>query len=1679
MSKHLLIVERIAETETVLSDWIANEYSVLVCNSVEDALHTMVKYSDTVLAVLLDELLPDGGAARFLDAVRQDRELRAIPVLAITQRADNEGKLRMLELGAMDVCSRPIVPAILHQRLQNLDKLRENTALRRAVEHDPLTGICNRVAFFRKTRAMLQGTPDTDYTLVYWDVEHFKVINELFGSEMGDRMLCIVADFLHEKFSESGTFCRLESDHFALCAPRESVQMDALMQELTSRIESLNINYIAALYAGVYEIADRGVPVDQMCDRAALAMRTVKGNYFTRYARYDTRLRETLLHEQEIVSEMNEALQEGQFCIYLQPLYSITSGDPISAEALVRWRHPTKGLISPGEFIPLFERNGFITKLDHYVWEVACQYLQDARAKGYPVLPVSVNVSRMNLYNPRLCDEIISLTKQYGLSPELLKLEITESAYTDNPRQLLSTMKRLQDYGFEILMDDFGSGYSSLNMLKDVPVNILKVDMRFLDDVENSGRAGNVMTSIIRMAKWLNMVVVAEGVETKAQLDFLRSIGCDKVQGFYFSKPLPVDEFNRLMLGAHSESSTRAATDQLILEDYDFDALWESNKQFNLLFNGMIGGMGVYELCDNLLEIIRVNAAYFELMGGSPQTLYMDNKDVFSKVHAEDREPLLQACRAAQRSHRVEQLQLRRTHQDGHLMWLDVKIRFLGNADRRSIFYFALNDVTGQKEFERAESLQQYSRTMLDAFDEVWELNYTDGTATMLYLDEKTGEYNSRLLSLHHAVNQLLTQRIHPEDQPRLASLLTDGELQRNFLRKVNSTCAIETRRLQKDGRYDWVQTIFYIMPDPFGKQVFLSCTRSIDTEKTADLIREENRVLQAKQREQERYRTIVEQTGTAAFEYDKATQTYYTSELFRQYAVSQESPTRLLHGDFDFGDYVEPADVPLCRQFFDMARSGKERVVGTFRIRRLDGSCPWCRVQSVCQWNEDGSLRRVICTINDINEQMLAELRLRAQREENARQLAYLTNLYLTVPCGIVQFTAEDSPQLIYFNKACQEIFGYPSKSSFAQALSDSVLSVIHPDDRMEQLRILSRCRATGKSLSHELRILCRNGSVGHLNAVTSLEQNSEGKLIMQSVFLDNTRHKEQEAKLKETHDALEKTTRELQQLLDNMPVGMSIVELDKTLDVKYINSNVYHMFGLQPGPNGSVTDEQKRLLLSIDGDRAERVRLLPPDIRRFCTDLHRAKRADGTPFWMRSYATLITRTGQPTVIYAVMADVTAQVALERAYSKQTELYSIMMQESELLFFDYDAESDEMVYSLRLPGSEARSERQLKGYLANLHHSKVLYHEHVQRVIQAIQGATDKQRSGEFELLADFGAGSFRWYRAFYRSVADQSGAIFRVIGRLEDIHEEKLAEEMLHQERIYRNAITSVALVVFEFNIETRQIKLISENADCQKTYYPFEDYLHGQSAERLNHASSLEQVRQLMDGAAIEQLIRTGRQQTRLQHRVLTRGGEWTWVETIMHYLRDKSSGQLHGVGYIKGIDESKKLEQKAALDPVTGLLNRATLEERIEAALTVNIADCYLFIFDIDDFKRINDTLGHVEGDRVLGIIGQTLKAHFRISDVVGRIGGDEFVALLSGAGSLAQIKAKAREVLAAIKCLSEEMPDGYAISASLGIAASPKDGTNFADLYRHADQALYLAKGDGKNAYRLYSGVQEE
>ncbi len=409
--------------------------------------------------------------------------------------------------------------------------------------HDMLTGIYNEQYFEQKVVETLNKFPDTRYVMITSDIKDFKLVNDLFGTEKGDEILKMHAAKFREHAGENVVYGRLVEDRFAFCMPKERFEAGRFVSVMNEIQDCFTNEFFKLqLKMGIYEIQDINEPIFVMIDKCNLAISKIKNIYSENVCFFDEGLFREEMEKNGIINEFDSALTKGDFDIYLQA-QTKEDGTVIGAEALSRWRFQQGDLLSPNVYVPILEQAGLIYRLDVYSWELAVRQLAKWKAQGREDLFISVNISAKDQYHIDIFETLKNLVETYEINPKKLKLEITESIFITEVDKHLKLVTQLQAYGFDIEIDDFGSGYSSLNILKDITADVLKIDMCFIQHTPNHSRSEEILSSVVEMAKKLNMFVVVEGVETKEQLDMLRKMKCDAYQGFYFARPIPVEEF--------------------------------------------------------------------------------------------------------------------------------------------------------------------------------------------------------------------------------------------------------------------------------------------------------------------------------------------------------------------------------------------------------------------------------------------------------------------------------------------------------------------------------------------------------------------------------------------------------------------------------------------------------------------------------------------------------------------------------------------------------------------------------------------------------------------------------------------------------------------------------------------------------------------------------------------------------------------------------------------------------------------------------------------------------------------------------------------------------------------------------------------------------------------------------
>ena len=708
----LLIVDDSEMDRTLLRLIFSRKFLIEEAKNGVEALQKL-RALPRVDIVTLDIMMPELDGLGVLEAMRSDNNLRDIPVIVATDINDEDMQIRALELGADDIFNKPVNSNLIQARVNRVLLKNESVALKaklqqqdetlRLMQYDHLTGLMTQEAFYLAADQIVHKKPAGSYAISVMDIDGFKVINDQYGREEGDRLLRLIAEHLRSAFrGADGVCCRIYADNFAAILPPDKWILKNIAEQCEQRITTSS-PYSIRFSIGRYVADDLTLSVQSMTDRAVIARRTIKGRYDKHIVSYGESMRKELILEQDIVGRMDKALQNGEFTLYIQPQYNHEYGSLTGAEALVRWLRPGKTPVSPSVFIPIFEQNGFIFDLDRYVWEQAAMLLRKWIDKGLHSPPLSVNVSRCDILHHDFHETITSIVKKYDIPSGMLRLEITETAFSKDAGHIISAIKKLRESGFTVGIDDFGSGYSSFNTLKDVPVDVLKIDLRFLENSEYPERSGNILESIVRMSKWLNMSVITEGVETREQADFLGTIGCSEIQGYFYARPMPTQDYEELLENCSARDISQRTT---TVAGLDKNSFWAPDSIDTLIFNSYVGGACVAQYGKSGCELIRVNDAFLDAMRTNLTKKELTQHDLFSMLSPEDsgmmREKFKHALETGVTEHGVYRADLSFDNPP-HVEYIRFSVRVIIKFETHSIVYMLAENITGQKLAEQKE----------------------------------------------------------------------------------------------------------------------------------------------------------------------------------------------------------------------------------------------------------------------------------------------------------------------------------------------------------------------------------------------------------------------------------------------------------------------------------------------------------------------------------------------------------------------------------------------------------------------------------------------------------------------------------------------------------------------------------------------------------------------------------------------------------------------------------------------------------------------------------------------------------------------------------------------------------------------------------------------------------------
>lgn len=807
----LIIAAGLADLET-LKAILGKDYAYKRVECGEEALEVLQSGYGSISAVVLDASAAEPDGLALLKRLRGNRLWAQIPVFAALDAGQEELGEAALSLGANVCLERPYRPGPLRALLSNTLRLCEAAGAENMIRQDKLTGLFSRDTFFEEAGKMIRCHEAGYYVLDCFNIDNFKVVNDQYGMEKGDLVLRHVGECFRSCMEPlDGICCRYMADRFAVLYPVRYLNLPRVLQCHRDAETPACIGRPIRIRIGRCIVDDVTLPVGSLFDRAAMAEDSIKGRYDLFVREYQESMRAQLLAEQRIVSEMNDALRSGAFEPWFQPQYNHATGALIGAEALVRWRHAGDGrLIPPCEFIPAFERNGFIYELDKYIWEQVCILLRRWRREGRNPLPISVNISRFDVLAPDFIDVLTALLRRYEVPAELLRLEITESAFSQTPELIVTGIKKLIELGFTVEIDDFGSGYSSLNTLKDVPAHILKLDMKFLEGAEDSNRGGHILESVVRMAKWLGMSVIAEGVETREQADYLKSIGCFYVQGYLYARPMPISEYEAL--GADAKQVQRRLEAPGSVTSLSPNSFWDAGSMDTLIFNRYLGGACILEVFGGRIEVLRVNDKYMQVIGSAGMTMADALKpDWACHMDADSRNRFFAALQAAARTgeEQAGEYLFYRLPGCGDKTCLRVTLRAIAISRDRILVYCMVENTTALRRAEekaleaegRCRIAAEQLQMILDSVGSSVTASVMEGgVSRLLFANRQFYRMTGLTREQYRPGSKCTCGFIHPEDRDWVRAVVHAVNETR---RPLNLSCRV----LRGDNTVSWIES--------------------------------------------------------------------------------------------------------------------------------------------------------------------------------------------------------------------------------------------------------------------------------------------------------------------------------------------------------------------------------------------------------------------------------------------------------------------------------------------------------------------------------------------------------------------------------------------------------------------------------------------------------------------------------------------------------------------------------------------------------------------------------------------------------------------------------------------------------------------------------------------------------
>lgn len=942
------------------------------------------------------------------------------------------------------------------------------------VEKHALTGLYYNNAFFKKVDQYKKRITPQTYMMVALDIEHFRLFNKLYGRDEGDKLLVHIASCLKELERRNDSVAGyISGDNFGILMPKRMELLEKLRISISEGIKKFN-NTMGFLPAfGVYIIDDNSKLAVAMYDKATIALTHAIGNYTKRVCEYDSDMTGKLEEELKVLSEIQEGIDKDEFIFYIQPQCDISTGKIVGGESLVRWKHGDKGMVPPGVFVPVLEKNGFIADLDRCVWAKVCKWLRSWIDRGYKPIPISINVSRIDIFSMDVPAYLQSLMDKYELPANLLKIEITESAYADNDDKIIRTVKQLRDCSFLVMMDDFGSGYSSLNMLKSVAVDVLKIDMRFLDmEVGEEEKGIGILESVVNMARQMKIPIIVEGVETQKQEDFLLRMGCRYTQGFYYYKPMSVEDFEKLI------SDERKI---------DFDGIWckqieqmhvreliDINVFTDNMVNNILGPVAFYDMYENQIEITRVNEPYYQMVGIKSGNEAEKGKKFWNQVRDDDRQVLFSIFEMAYERPAVgAEGYVHYVRSDGSVIWVHMKVFFLRENDGHKIFYSALNDMTFLEEKKKTEEL------MCSVPDEL----------TYKQLEHLEKHYGN--LPCGYGVGKVILNAEGNPDEYEIVyanhevAKVANGDMQRLQYMMNKVFTGNKQDMLDKAYRAAYLGEIEdYLLYSPLSCRYLHMTFFQYERGYVACLLRDETHT--------NIYEHVLKSVANSyRAVYFVSLKENYCRMIFpdENHLLERGNYSELINRHFANGTILR-YDEENVRHFLSIEHLrealAKEDTAEYKYRRTIDGKGEeWCLVNFSVSERENGKPKTAILTIRSIESLM---------REQEEKRRQHMAESLANMSDGFFIYSAIGEEKILFVNPPVMRMYGCKSLEEFREYVGNSFRGMVHPEDiNRVEYEIEEQIKHSDKNMDYiRYRIVRKDGEIrwvddcGHLEETT-----------------------------------------------------------------------------------------------------------------------------------------------------------------------------------------------------------------------------------------------------------------------------------------------------------------------------------------------------------------------------------------------------------------------------------------------------------------------------------------------------------------------------------------------------------------------------------------------------------------